>query len=122
MLEKFDRDAWVLWLKWQLISGSAPYLNDAIVQQNFAFYGTTLSGTPQIRERWKRAVSLVEGSLGEAVGRIYVERHFPPAAKAAMNELVANLIEAYRISISELSWMSEATKTKALLQGVRRNY
>ena len=113
LLEKFDRDAWVLWLKWQLISGSAPYLNDAIVQQNFAFYGTTLSGTPQIRERWKRGVSLVEGSLGEAVGRIYVERHFPPAAKAAMNELVANLIEAYRISISELSWMSEATKTKA---------
>lgn len=113
LLEKFDRDVWVLWLKWQLISGSAPYLNDAIVQQNFAFYGTTLSGTPQIRERWKRAVSLVEGSLGEAVGRIYVERHFPPAAKAAMNELVANLIEAYRISISELPWMSEATKAKA---------
>jgi putative endopeptidase len=113
LLEKFDRDVWVLWLKWQLISGSAPYLNDAIVQQNFAFYGTTLSGTPQIRERWKRAVSLVEGSLGEAVGRIYVERHFPPAAKAAMNELVANLIEAYRVSISELPWMSEATKAKA---------
>ena len=113
LLEKFDRDAWVLWLKWQLISGSAPYLNDALVQQNFAFYGTTLSGTPQIRERWKRAVSLVEGSLGEAVGRIYVDRHFPPAAKAAMNELVANLIEAYRVSISELTWMSEATKTKA---------
>ena len=113
LLEKFDRDAWVLWLKWQLISGSAPYLNDAIVQQNFAFYGTTLSGTPQIRERWKRGVSLVEGSLGEAVGRIYVERHFPPAAKAAMNELVAHLIEAYRISISELSWMSAETKAKA---------
>ena len=113
LLEKFNRDAWVLWLKWQLISGSAPYLNDAIVQQNFAFYGTTLSGTPQIRERWKRGVSLVEGSLGEAVGRIYVERHFPPAAKAAMNELVANLIEAYRISISELSWMSAETKAKA---------
>ena len=113
ILEKFDRDAWVLWLKWQLISGSAAYLNDALVQQNFAFYGTTLSGTPQIRERWKRAVSLVEGSLGEAVGRIYVERHFPPAAKSAMNELVANLIEAYRISISELSWMSAETKAKA---------
>ena len=113
ILEKFDRDAWVLWLKWQLISGSAAYLNDALVQQNFAFYGTTLSGTPQIRERWKRAVSLVEGSLGEAVGRIYVERHFPPAAKSAMNELVANLIEAYRISISELSWMSDETKAKA---------
>lgn len=113
ILNSFDRDVWVLWLKWQVISGSAAYLNDAIVQQNFAFYGTTLSGTPQIRERWKRAVSLVEGSLGEAIGRIYVERHFPPAAKLAMNELVDNLIEAYRISISELDWMSPATKAKA---------
>ena len=114
LLEKFDRDAWVLWLKWQLISGSAAYLNDALVQQNFAFYGTTLSGTPQIRERWKRAVSLVEGSLGEAVGRIYVERHFPPAAKARMEILVANLTEAYRRSINGLEWMSQETKTKAI--------
>jgi putative endopeptidase len=114
MLENFERDSWVAWLKWHFISSSAAYLCDSLVQQNFAFYGTTLSGTPQIRDRWKRAVSLVEGSLGEAVGKIYVERHFPPAAKAAMNELVANLIEAYRQSITNLDWMSPATKEKAL--------
>ena len=113
-LSPFNRDAWVAWLKWHLISGSAPYLSEAIVAQNFSFYGTTLSGTPQIRDRWKRAVSLVEGSLGEAVGKIYVDLHFPPAAKTAMNELVANLIEAYRRSITDLDWMSPTTKIKAL--------
>jgi putative endopeptidase len=114
MLKNFDKPSWIAWLKWHYISSSAAYLCDSIVQQNFTFYGTTLSGTPQIRERWKRAVSLVEGSLGEAVGRIYVEQHFPPAAKVAMNDLVANLIEAYRQSISTLSWMSPQTKEKAL--------
>ncbi len=114
MIAEFDRDSWVDWLCWQLISGSAPYLNQALVEQNFAFYGTTLSGTPELRERWKRAVSLVEGSLGEAVGKVYVEKHFPPAAKARMQELVANLIEAYRVSIEGLDWMSAQTKVKAL--------
>ena len=113
---QFDRDAWVAWLKWNLISGSAAYLNDAIVQQNFSFYGTALSGTPEIRERWKRGVSLVQGALGEAIGRIYVDLHFPPAAKSAMNDLVANLIEAYRASINNLSWMSPETKVAALVK------
>lgn len=114
LLTEFDRDKWVSWLQWQIISGAAPYLNEALVQQNFSFYGTTLSGTPKIRERWKRAVSLIEGSLGEAVGRIYVEMHFPPESKLAMQKLVTNLVEAYRVSITNLEWMSEVTKTKAL--------
>jgi putative endopeptidase len=114
LLEEFDAPKWVSWLQWQVITGAAPYLNDAIVQQNFSFYGTTLSGTPKIRERWKRAVSLVEGSLGEAVGKIYVEQHFPPESKTAMQTLVKNLVEAYRVSIIDLDWMSEATKVKAL--------
>jgi len=114
MVADFDRDSWVDWLAWQLISGSAAYLNQAIVEQNFAFYGTTLSGTPELRERWKRGVSLVEGSLGEAVGKVYVEKHFPPAAKERMQELVANLTEAYRVSIKGLDWMSAQTKVKAL--------
>src|SRR5690606_2169857 len=81
---------------------------------NFSFYGTELTGTPEIRERWKRGVSLVEGSLGDAVGRIYVERHFPAESKAAMDELVANLIEAYRQSIEKLEWMGADTRKKAL--------
>ena len=114
MCEKFDLTSWRDWLSWQVISGAAAYLNNALVQQNFSFYGTTLSGTPQIRERWKRGVSLVEGSMGEAVGQIYVQRHFPPTAKAAMDELIANLIRAYRDSITNLDWMSDATKKAAL--------
>jgi putative endopeptidase len=116
MLADFDtrRDAWVSWLKWNLISGSAAYLTDEIVQQNFSFYGTTLSGTPQIRERWKRGVSLVQGSLGEAIGKVYVGLYFPEEAKKAMLELVDYLIQAYEISIKELPWMSDATKEKAL--------
>lgn len=116
MLGEFEsrRDIWISWLKWNLISGSAAYLTDEIVLQNFAFYGTTLSGTPQIRERWKRGVSLVQGSLGEAIGKVYVGLYFPAEAKSAMLELVDYLTQAYEASIKELPWMSEATKAKAL--------
>lgn len=116
MLADFDtrRDIWISWLKWNLISGSAAYLTDDIVLQNFSFYGTTLSGTPQIRERWKRGVSLVQGSLGEAIGKVYVGLYFPAEAKAAMLELVDYLTQAFEASIKELSWMSAATKAKAL--------
>ena len=114
ILSNFDRDSWVAWLKWKIISGSAPYLSSDFVNQNFDFYGKTLSGTPQLRERWKRGVSIVEGSLGEAVGKVYVEKHFPVEAKVRMEQLVANLIEAYRISINALDWMSDETKQKAL--------
>jgi putative endopeptidase len=84
------------------------------VDENFDFYGRTLSGTPQQRERWKRGVALVEGSLGEAVGRIYVDRHFPEESKSHMEVLVQNLIAAYRESISDLEWMSPETRTRAL--------
>ncbi|GAA1516623.1 putative endopeptidase [Agromyces terreus] len=107
-------DAWKDWLAWQVIRSSAAYLSDDFVEANFDFYGRTLSGTPQLRERWKRGVSLVEGAMGEAVGRIYVERHFPPTAKAAMDDLVANLVEAYRQSIDALDWMGDETRAKAL--------
>ncbi|KZE93907.1 Neutral endopeptidase [Agromyces sp. NDB4Y10] len=106
--------AWRDWLAWQVIRSSAAYLSKDFVDANFDFYGRTLTGTPQLRERWKRAVSFVEGAMGEAVGRIYVERHFPPAAKEAMDELVANLVEAYRQSITGLDWMGEETRAKAL--------
>jgi putative endopeptidase len=101
-------------MKWQLISGAAAYLPEEFVNQNFEFYAKTLSGTPEIRVRWKRAISFVQGALGEAIGSIYVQRHFSEAAKVAMLDLVANLIAAYRVSITELSWMSPETKAKAL--------
>ena len=114
ILKNFDANSWKAWLKWQIISGAAPYLSSEFVDQNFAFYGRTLSGTPELRERWKRAVSLIEGSLGEAVGKVYVEKYFPAEAKQRMEELVANLIQAYEISIKELPWMGPETKVKAL--------
>ena len=105
-----------LWLKWQVINNMAPYLSDDFVNTRFDFYGTTLTGQPEMRARWKRGVQLVEGSLGEAVGKIYVEKHFPPAAKERMDELVKWLIEAYRVSIENLEWMTEETKAKALFK------
>ena len=116
MLKRYDAKAWSSWLTWQTISGAAPYLNEALVNENFTFYGTTLSGTPQLKDRWKRGVGLVEGGLGEAIGEMYVERYFPPVAKSRMEKLVENLIEAYRVDIRALDWMSEATKAKALVK------
>ncbi len=107
-------DSWTDWLRWQIIRSSAAYLNSEFVEANFDFYGREISGTPELRERWKRGVSLVEGALGEAVGRIYVERHFRPEAKEAMDELVANLVEAYRQSITKLDWMTEETRVRAI--------
>ena len=109
-----QRDSWVAWLKLNLVSASAAYLTDDVVLQNFDFYAKTLSGTPQIRDRWKRAVSVTQGALGEAIGKVYVEKYFPAQAKSEMKILVGNLLEAYRISILDLPWMSEATKAKAL--------
>jgi putative endopeptidase len=116
MLQNFDTDTdkWRSWLTWQVLSDAAPYLNSALVNENFAFYGTTLSGVPELKERWKRGVALVEGSLGEVVGQLYVEKYFPPAAKSRMEKLVSNLIRAYQMDITALDWMSEETKVKAL--------
>jgi putative endopeptidase len=107
-------ESWKDWLGWKIIHGWAPYLSGDFVLENFDFYARTLTGTPSMRARWKRGVSFVEGAMGEAVGRIYVEKHFPPTAKAAMDVLVANLIEAYRDSISTLEWMSPETRERAL--------
>jgi putative endopeptidase len=106
--------AWRDWLCWQVIHGAAAYLSDAFVQEDFDFYGRIVSGTPRLRERWKRGVSLVEGAMGEAVGRAYVSRHFPPGAKERMDALVANLLQAYQQSIQELAWMGADTRRRAL--------
>ena len=109
-----DLADWKDWARWRLIHARAALLTEALVEEDFNFYGRTLSGTEQIRERWKRAVSLVEGLMGDAVGRLYVERHFPPDAKARMDVLVANLREAYRVSINDLDWMTPDTRQRAL--------
>ncbi|MDL5351991.1 M13-type metalloendopeptidase [Microbacterium sp. zg-YB36] len=105
---------WKAWLRLHIVHGSAAFLSDEFVEENFSFYGTQLTGVPVNRDRWKRGVGLVEAALGEAVGKVYVERHFPPAAKIAMDELVANLVEAYRQSIRGLEWMSPETRERAL--------
>ncbi|MGB6073337.1 MAG: M13 family metallopeptidase [Rhodococcus sp. (in: high G+C Gram-positive bacteria)] len=107
-------EAWKAWLAWRVVHSRAPFLTSAIVDENFAFYGTTLTGTEENRERWKRGVSLVQDVLGEAVGKLYVERHFPADSKARMQVLVENLTEAYRRNISDLDWMSPETRAKAL--------
>jgi putative endopeptidase len=106
--------AWRDWLCWQVIHSAAGYLSEAFVREDFDFYGRTLSGTPELRERWKRGVSLVERAMGEAVGRAYVSRHFPPGARERMDVLVANLLKAYRQSIEELEWMGADTRRRAL--------
>jgi predicted metalloendopeptidase len=109
-----DLDTWKDWARWRLIHSRASLLTDDVVAEDFAFYGRGLSGTEEIRDRWKRAVSAVENLMGDAVGKLYVERHFPPDAKARMDELVANLREAYRVSINDLEWMTPQTRDKAL--------
>ncbi|MBT2520061.1 peptidase M13 [Arthrobacter sp. ISL-28] len=105
---------WQEWLALRVINSAAPYLSSAFVDTNFSFYGTKISGTPRNKDRWKRGVAVVEAALGEAVGQIYVARHFPETHKARMQTLVDNLIEAYRQSITGLTWMGEDTKGEAL--------
>ncbi|MCL2466370.1 MAG: peptidase M13 [Micrococcales bacterium] len=105
---------WQDWMRFHVVSSRASCLHEEMVEASFDFYGRTLTGAEEVRERWKRGVSAVEGVLGEAVGRMYVARHFPPGHKAAMEVLVANLVEAYRQSITSLDWLGEETKAKAL--------
>ena len=107
-------DDWKAWLAWNTIHAYAPALSQPFVDANFAFYGTTLSGAQELKPRWKRGVATVEGALGEVVGKLFVEKNFPPEAKERMNQLVANLTAAYRQNIQNLEWMSSETKTKAL--------
>lgn len=113
VLAEVGIEEWRTLLTIKVLRNAAAYLPDAFVQANFDFYGRTLNGTPELRERWKRGVALVQGALGEAVGREYVARHFPPKSKEMMDELVANLLEAYRQSIAGLDWMGEETKQRA---------
>ncbi|BBZ49988.1 M13 family metallopeptidase [Mycobacterium heidelbergense] len=109
-----DFEDWKRWARWRLIRARAAWLTDDLVAADFDFYGRLLTGAEQIRERWKRAVSLVESLMGDAVGKLYVQRHFPPDAKTRMDALVDNLQAAYRLSIGELDWMTPQTRERAL--------
>lgn len=113
LLAEMDVATLQAWTIARFLSGNAAVLPSRFDEANFAFYGRTLSGQPEQRERWKRAISETESHLGEVLGKSYVERYFPPENKAAMDELVANLRVAMAQSIDELEWMSEPTKAEA---------
>jgi predicted metalloendopeptidase len=104
---------WQDYLQVRAIDAYAPYLNDALVQRHFDFYGRTLSGTPSLKPRWKRGLDETETAMGDLLGKAYVARHFPPQAKQRMDELVANLLKAFGTSIDELEWMGAETRREA---------
>lgn len=106
-------ERWKPYLKASLLSGFAPYLNKAFVDTEFGFYNTTLRGVKEQQPRWKRAVNLLNGNLGEMLGKLYVERHFKPEAKKRMEALVENLRVAYKEGIYQLEWMGPDTKKQA---------
>jgi putative endopeptidase len=106
-------ETWKDYLTFRTISTAAPVLPKAFVEESFAFNGKVLSGTPMLKERWKRAVDLVGGGMGEAVGQLYVARYFPPESKAKMDELVKNLIASMDKHLASLTWMTPETKVKA---------
>ncbi|BBX75374.1 M13 family metallopeptidase [Mycobacterium shinjukuense] len=114
--ESVELEDWKRWARWRLIHARAPLLTGELVAEDFEFYGRRLTGAERIRDRWKRAVSLVENLMGDAVGKLYVQRHFPPEAKARIDALVDNLREAYRLSIGELDWMTPQTRERALIK------
>ena len=114
IIAETDIDTWQTYLRWMALNSRANALNEALDQQDFEFYGKVLTGAQEQRAPWRRAVTTVNGVLGELVGKVYVKEHFPPEAKERMVELVGNLIKAYDKSIRELDWMSEETKAQAL--------
>lgn len=107
-------DEWKTYLRWHLLRSAAPYLHREVDEAHFAFYGTVLSGQPQPEPRWQRAAKVVDGSIGEALGQLYVERHFPPAARERMAGLVTDVKAVFRDRLAKLEWMSEETRRKGL--------
>ena len=113
LLASVPLDTWKTYFRWQLVHGYSPFLSKAFVDENFAFYGTALRGTPENKLRWKRGVGVVENAMGEALGQMYVAKYFPPEDKARVQALVQNLLVAFKQSIDTLDWMSPETKQAA---------
>jgi predicted metalloendopeptidase len=113
VLQDTDLDTLKAYFQWQVLREFSPYLSKAFVDERFDFYGKTLSGVKEMEPRWKRGVGTVEGALGEALGREYTAQYFPPERKARMEELVKNVLAAYKESIDKLDWMSPETKKEA---------
>ncbi|MEZ2121911.1 MULTISPECIES: M13 family metallopeptidase [unclassified Corynebacterium] len=116
LLREADLVDWKLWATWHILNGRAGLLTDEISRTNFTFYGTVLQGATEQRDRWKRGIGLAERFVGEEIGKLFVAEHFPPAHKEKMLTLVDYLIEAYRERISNLVWMTEETRKKALVK------
>lgn len=110
---------WKVYLRWHVLHDSAPFLPAAFEQENFNFYGKVLSGQPEQEPRWKRAAHVLDGSIGEALGQLYVEKCFPPEARARMNELVENLKAVFHDRLEKVPWMTDATRAKALAKFTR---
>jgi putative endopeptidase len=108
-----DLGTWKEYCTYHALAAAARWLPKAFVEEMFGFFGTTLSGTPRLQERWKRAIAEVDGELGEALGRLYVARHFPAAEKARASQMVKNVIAAFDRRIDQLGWMAPATKAEA---------
>jgi predicted metalloendopeptidase len=113
LLESTPLPVWKAYFRWRVINDFAPYLNKAFVDENFAFSGTTLRGIEQNRPRWKRGLDLLEGAIGEGLGKLYVAKYFPPESKARMDQLVHNLLAAYAADIDTLDWMGPDTRARA---------
>jgi putative endopeptidase len=105
-----------MYLYWQVVDDGAPYLNKAAVKEHFHFYGTVLSGVTKMKPLWRRIVNVVDGGVGDALGKLYVEKYFNAEAKKKIDRLVDDLFEAYEARIKRLDWMSPETKKKALLK------
>jgi len=114
IIQSTNLDIWKAYLRWAVLNSMAGRLTAELDAQNFEFYSRALSGIEEQRPMWRRGVNVVNGSLGEVVGKVYVNEHFPPEAKARMLTLVGNLINAYEKSIKELDWMGEETRAEAL--------
>ncbi len=114
LIDSVPLATWKDYLAFHFISSHASALPKKFDDASFDFYNKTLNGQPEQRARWKRGISLMNGALGEAIGQIYVERHYPPASDAQMNELITNLRAAFETRLAKLSWMDDATRTQAL--------
>lgn len=116
MLEAITLPEWKAYLTFHVVNDFSSALSEPFVRQTFSFYGKTLMGTESMKPLWRRVLATVNGGLGECIGKLYVERHFPPEAKKKMDLLVDDLFTAYEARIKSLDWMSPATKKKALLK------
>jgi predicted metalloendopeptidase len=117
--EEHPLDDWKTYLRWHLLRSTAPYLHAAAEDESFAFYGKILREQEKQEPRWQRAARIIDAELGEALGQLFVEKYFPPSARARMSELVENIKAVFRERLAKLDWMTEPTRQKALAKFAR---